>query len=141
MARLKQSLAWWCFVPGAMTPEALLRTAAEIGYAAVELVPPEYWQLVREHGLQIASIAGHASIAEGLNRREYHDRIEREILANLELATQWGIPNLICFSGTRAGLGDAQGAQISAEGLRRVAPVAEAAGVTLVLELLNSKID
>jgi hydroxypyruvate isomerase len=141
MARLKQSIAWWCFVPGAMTPEALLRTAAEIGYAAVELVPPEHWQLTREYGLRIASIAGHASIAEGLNRREHHDRIEREILANLELANQWGIPNLICFSGSRAGLGDAQGAEITAEGLRRVAPAAEAAGVTLVLELLNSKID
>jgi hydroxypyruvate isomerase len=51
------------------------------------------------------------------------------------------IPNLICFSGRRAGLGDAEGAEITAEGLRRVAPAAEAAGVTLVLELLNSKID
>jgi len=141
MARLKQSLAWWCFVPGAMTPEALLRTAAEIGYGAVELVPPEHWQLVREHGLRIASIAGHASIAEGLNRREHHERIEREILANLEHANQWTIPNLICFSGSRAGLSDAQGAEIAAEGLRRVAPAAEAAGVTLVLELLNSTID
>jgi hydroxypyruvate isomerase len=141
MTRLKQSIAWWCFVPRIMAPEALVRAAAEIGYDAVELVPPEYWQLAREHGLRIASIAGHASIAEGLNQREHHDRIEREILANLELASQWGIPNLLCFSGSRAGLGDAQGAEIAAEGLRRVAPAAEAAGVTLVMELLNSKID
>jgi len=141
MARLKQSISWWCFVPRAMAPEALIRAAVEIGYDAVELVPPEYWQLAKQHGLGIASMNGHASIGEGLNRREHHDRIEREILANLELASQWGIPNLICFSGSRAGLGDAQGAEIAAEGLRRVAPAAEAAGVTLVIELLNSKID
>jgi hydroxypyruvate isomerase len=141
VAQIKQSIAWWCFVPGALSPEALVRAAAEIGYAAVELVPPEHWQLAREHGLEIASYGGHASIVDGLNRRENHDRIEREILANLRLAEQWGIPNLICFSGSRAGLDDATGAEITAEGLRRVAPAAEAAGVTLVLELLNSKVD
>ena len=141
MASLKQSVAWWCFVPQLMAPEAFVRTCAEIGYAGVEIVPPEHWQLVREHGLELASIVGHASIAEGLNRRENHDRIEREILEKLELAKQWAIPNLICFSGNRAGLADAEGAEVTAEGLRRVAPAAEAAGVTLILELLNSKIN
>nr|MBA2678580.1 TIM barrel protein [Ktedonobacteraceae bacterium] len=60
---------------------------------------------------------------------------------NLELAARWGIPNLICFSGNRAGLDDERGAEITAEGLRRVAKAAEDANVTLVLELLNSKVD
>jgi hydroxypyruvate isomerase len=76
-----------------------------------------------------------------LNRRENHARIEREIRAKLELAQQWGVPNLICFSGNRAGIADDIGAQLTAEGLQRVAPYAEAAGVNLVLELLNSKVD
>ncbi len=141
MAQIKQSVSWWCFVPRLLAPEALVRAAAEFGYAAVELVSPEYWQLAKDHGLAIASINGHASIADGLNRRENHDRIEREILANLKLAEQWGVRNLICFSGNRAGLADPAGAEITAEGLRRVAGAAEAAGVTLVLELLNSKVD
>jgi hydroxypyruvate isomerase len=141
MEQIKQSIAWWCFVPRLLAPEALMRAAAEIGYAGVEIVPPEHWQLAREHGLEIASIVGHASIAEGLNRREHHERIEREIVANLKLAEQWAIPNLICFSGNRAGLADAEGAEVTAEGLRRLAPAAEAAGVTLILELLNSKIN
>src|SRR5574342_387464 len=98
MARIKQSVAWWCFVRGELTPERLVRAAAEIGYAAVDLVAPEHWQLVKDHGLTIAAIGGHASIAAGLNRREHHDRIEREILGNLKQAERWGIPNLICFS-------------------------------------------
>src|SRR5689334_21138841 len=105
-----------------------MHAAAEIGYHAVELVPPEYWQIAKDHGLAIASFGGHASIADGLNRRANHDRIEREILANLQLAEQWGIPILICFSGSRAGLADDAGAEITAEGLRRVAGAAEAAG-------------
>ncbi len=124
-----------------MTPEAFVRAAVEIGYPGLEQVPQEHWALVRDHGLTISTIAGHASIAEGLNRRENHARIERELLVNIELAGQWGIPNLICFSGNRAGLNDAEGAEACAEGLRWVARAAEDAGVTLILELLNSKID
>lgn len=137
----KQSIAWWCCVPRAMKPDALVQAAVEIGYPALELVPQEHFALVRDHGLTISAIAGHASIPEGLNRRENHARIERELVANIQLAAQWGIPNLICFSGNRAGMSDAEGAEICAEGLRRVARTAENAGVTLILELLNSKVD
>jgi hydroxypyruvate isomerase len=141
MTSIKQSIAWWCFATSDLTPAQLVRTAAEIGYAAFELVGPEHWALIRDHGLAIAAISGHQSIEMGLNRREQHDRIEREILANLELAREWSIANLIVFSGNRDGLDDAAGAEITAEGLRRVADAAEDAGVTLVLELLNSKVD
>jgi hydroxypyruvate isomerase len=141
MAGIKHSVAWWCFVRGEMTPEKLVRAAAEIGYTGVEIVPQQFWPLVREHGLTLSAIIAHQSIAEGLNRREHHDRIERELLANIKLAEQWGIPNLICFSGNRAGLDDASGAEATAEGLRRVAKAAEDIGVNLVLELLNSKVN
>jgi hydroxypyruvate isomerase len=96
---------------------------------------------VKDHGLAISSIAGHASIVEGLNRRANHDRIERELAEHIRLAERWGIPVLICFSGSRAGLSDEEGAEICAEGLRRVAGAAEQAGVTLAVELLNSKVD
>ena len=141
MTHIKLSVAWWSFVPAAMTPEQFVRTVAGIGYEAVELVEPEHWPLVKDHGLAIATIRGHQSIAEGLNRRSHHDRIEHEIRANLKLAEQWDIPNLICFSGNRNGLDDATGIEITADGLRRVAQVAEDAGVNLVLEVLNSKVD
>jgi len=140
MAAIKQSVSAWCF-ERTMSPRDLVRTLAEIGYAGVDLVGQEHWSLVKEHGLEIAAVNGHRSIEEGLNHRENHDRIEREILSNLELAARWDIPNLIVFSGNRGGLDDAAGAEITAEGLRRVAHAAEDAGVTLVMELLNSKVD
>ncbi|MBE3560244.1 MAG: TIM barrel protein [Ktedonobacteraceae bacterium] len=141
MKRIRQSLAWWCYLRDTMTPERLLRTAVEIGYEAVELVDEAYWPLVKQYGLRIASIGGHESLVKGLNRREHHERIEKEILAKLALAEKWEIPNLIVFSGSREGLDDRTGAEITAEGLRRVSAAAERAGVTLVLELLNSKVD
>ncbi|MGN6758478.1 MAG: hydroxypyruvate isomerase family protein [Thermomicrobiales bacterium] len=138
---MKQAVAWWCLTPRALTPEQLVLAAAEIGYAGIELAEPEYWPLIREHGLTIVSTRGHESLTDGLNRRENHDRIEREILANLKVAEQWDIPVLICFSGNRNGLADDQGAEITAEGLRRVALAAEDTGVTLAVELLNSKVN
>jgi hydroxypyruvate isomerase len=138
---MKQAVAWWCLTPRVLTPEQLVRAAAEIGYTGIELAEPEYWPLIHEHGLTIVSMRGHESLTNGLNRRENHDRIEREVLANLKVAEQWDIPVLICFSGNRNGLADDQGAKITAEGLRRVARAAEDAGVTLALELLNSKVN
>ena len=75
MGRIKHSAAWWCYVRGEMTPELFVRTAAEIGYDAVEIVDPLYWQLVKDHGLTIASVLGHKTLVDGLNKRENHARI------------------------------------------------------------------
>jgi hydroxypyruvate isomerase len=140
MSRLKQSVSWWCF-DGKLAPKALVRACADIGYAAMELVEEPNFALVKDHGLAIATARGHGSLTDGLNRRENHAKIEAEVRANLELAVKWGIPNLVVFSGNRAGLDDETGAAVTAEGLHKVAGYAESAGVTLVLELLNSKID
>jgi hydroxypyruvate isomerase len=141
MGHIKQSITWWSFALGDMTVERLVRVAADIGYGAIELVEQEYWPLIKDHGLEIASLRGQASIEVGFNRRAHHDHLEREVRASIALAAQWGIPNVIVFSGNRSGLDDRRGAEITAEGLRRVTRFAEDEGVMLVLELLNSKID
>ncbi len=139
MTAIKQSISWWCFPM--LKPETLVKTAVNLGYAAIELVDQEHWRLIKDHGLEIAAINGHRPIEDGLNRRENRDRIRRDIEENLELAVKWNIPNLICFSGNRHDQSDEVGAEITAENLRAVAGAAEDAGVTLILELLNSKVD
>jgi hydroxypyruvate isomerase len=141
MSIISQSVAWWCFVPEKLTPEQFVRAVAEAGFNAVELVPPEYWSLVKDHGLAISAIAAHLPLTIGLNRRDLHKRLEKEIRTSLANAQRLEIPSLICFSGIRNGLEDDAGAEITAEGFARVAPFAEAAGVDLALELLNSKVD
>src|SRR5437764_7641122 len=138
---MKQAFAWWSFATKDVRAEQLLRAAAAIGYSGVDLIGQDLWPLARDHGLTISAINGHQSIEVGINRREQHNRIAHELRANIKLASQWQIPNLICFSGNRRGLADEAGAEIAAEGLRQVAHMAEDAGVTLVLELLNSKVD
>lgn len=122
-------------------PVKLISGAAKMGYVAVDLIDEEWWPVARDHGLTIAAINGHASIDQGLNRRENAQRIEGELLAKIDKAAEWKIPNLICFSGNRDGLDDEAGLAICAETLARVAPCAAEAGVTLSMELLNSKID
>ncbi|MFQ6132919.1 MAG: hydroxypyruvate isomerase family protein [Armatimonadota bacterium] len=141
MTPIKQSLAWWCYARDDVTPEQLITEAAKIGYASIEMGPREHWDLIRENGMRIAIIGGHGTLSNGLNKRENHDRIEQEILANLEVAVEYDIPGLICFSGNREGLDDEKGAEITAEGLSRVAKAAEDKGVNLCLELLNSKVN
>jgi hydroxypyruvate isomerase len=138
---MKQSFSWWSFCRNGQDPDALVQAARRIGYAGVDLLPEEHWERVRASGLDIASISGHRSLTDGLNRQENHDRIEAEIKAALEKAIAWNIPNLVVFSGNRVGLGDEEGAANTAEGLLRVAGAAEAAGVTLILELLNSRVN
>ena len=142
MARIKQSATGWSFIQGDLTPEGFIRGAAEVGLAAVELVDQQYWPLVKEVGLNIATFAGHSSLTDGLNKRENHDRIEDELLANIELAAANDIPGLITFSGNRyEGLSDEEGIDIIAEGLSRVTKAAEEKGINLCLELLNSKVN
>ena len=46
-------------------------------------------------------------------------------------------PNVICFSGNREGLGDDEGLENCAKGLKQLMPAAEKAGVTICMELLN----
>ncbi len=121
--------------------EQFVRAVVDAGYPAIDLVPPDYWSLVLDHGLSISAIAGHQPLEIGLNRVDLHDRLEDEIRASIEHAKRLGTPNVICFSGNREGLDDAKGMEATAAGFTRVAPYAEEAGVTLVLELLNSKVD
>ncbi len=139
---LKQSFSWWCFAGKGVEDAALLRRAREIGYGAAELMPAALFGRAADSGLVIASHGAHESISQGLNDPREHDRIEREIQGSLALAVAHQIPQLIVFSGSRRdGLTDREGAENAARILSRVAQAAEQAGVTLILELLNSKVD
>jgi len=110
-----------------------------MGLAGVELVEPQFWPLIRDHGLQIVAITGHPLTPEGLNKRENLAVLERQIYERLELAVKWNIPFLLCFSGNRYGVDEETAAKITAENLSHVAQWFKGTDVTLLLELLNSK--
>jgi hydroxypyruvate isomerase len=148
MPRIKQSFCYGLYLKAPVKLEQLLKEAAKIGYAAVELwgrqqAPfDELCDLARGNGLVVASMCGHASLPDGLNRRENHARIENELVESIEVAAKKGIPGLICFSGNRYyGRSDEECVDIVAEGLSRVKKAAEEKKVNLNLELLNSKVN
>lgn len=141
MTPLKQSVCWWCYENSGLAPDALLQEIKTIGYDAVEIVPDALFPLVKQHGLNIATIQGHVPLEDGLNQRINSARLEKTIKERIALAVEWEIPTLIVFSGNRNGLDDEAGAEVTAGNLRLVSKTAEDAGITLVLELLNSKVD
>ena len=144
---IKQSICYPLFMPKEMALEELVKTAADIGYAAIELWgrPPDFEEIValaKANGLAVASISGHGSLPDGLNKRSNHDRIEAELRESIDIAAHHDIPGLICFSGNRQPhMSEIEAIEAVADGLRRVAPYAEEKGINLNLELLNSKVD
>ena len=147
MAAIKQSFCYNCYLRDGVTLEKLVREASAVGFSAVELWNrenspfQEILELADRHGLTVASMSGHQSLADGMNKRENHARIEDELLESIDVAAANGIPGLICFSGNREGLDDDEGAEIVAEGFNRVKRAAEEKAINLNLELLNSKVD
>lgn len=139
MSAFPQAFSWWAFANRGVAPADLLSAAAEIGYSGIDLIEEELWPLVKDAGMEIVAIKGHDTF--GLNRRENAAAIESEIRENLARAEKWKIRHLICFSGNREGQNDTEGAEICAETLHRLAPAAADAGVTLLLEMLNSTVN
>ena len=137
--RLKQSAARWCYAK--ISIDDLCRQAAEMGLSGIDLVEPEDWPTLRKYGLVPAMTAGKATIPNGFNRKENHERLEKELQERIKLAAEAKAPNVIAFSGNRRGLPDDEGKENCIIGLRRVTKIAEDAGVTICLELLNSKVN
>jgi hydroxypyruvate isomerase len=138
--RLKQCATTSCF--GKMDFEEMCRQAARLGLKGLDLIGPERWPLLKTYGLlsSMVGAAGH-SLTEGINRKENHARIEPAFRQMLDRAAAFGAPNLIALSGNRRGLGDEEGIENCALFLNRVKAQAEDKGVTICLELLNSKVD
>jgi hydroxypyruvate isomerase len=139
--RIKQSVCQWCF--GGMPLEELCKNAKEIGLQSVELLGPDQWATVQKHGLTCA-VGGTVKsnpIHSGFNRTEHHDAIIKDLEAVLPKCKAAGVPAQIVFSGNRNGMDDKQGLDNCAAGLKRITPLAEDLGVTLIMELLNSKVD
>ena len=97
--------------------------------------------MVKKHGLVCAVGMGINEISHGLNDTSNHPAMEKNFRRLLPLARQYGVPNLICFSGNRANISDEEAWENSALLLNKVKTQAEDEGVTILLELLNSKID
>jgi hydroxypyruvate isomerase len=141
--RLKQSFCRW---PYARTPlPEVCRRAKEIGFAGIDLLYPEEWPVAHDAGLMVSM--GYAShrekfIATGFNDPANHAMLIAELRTAIPLAANAGVPSVIAMFGNRvAGIDDSTAIANCAAGLSQVSPLAEKHGVTVCVELLNSKVD
>ena len=141
MAKIRQTVCYWCFNRDDLPFLKLCHEAKRIGYEGFEMVPEDHWPVLQHVGLKLVTTMGHGTISEGLNRAENHPRIQQELQAAIDKAAANGIGNLICFSGNRAGISEDDGLKNTIAGLKLVTGYAEQKNVTLLLELLNSRVD
>lgn len=139
-ARFTQSVCRW---PFARIPlREFFRGVADLGLTAVDLLSPDEWPVAREFGLTCSMGSGlGGTIVDGLNDPANHDAIVKGLTEGIPRAAEAGVPNVITFFGNRRGRPDGEAIANSVAALRRVAPVAERHGVTVCIELLNSKVD
>ncbi|HEX3741201.1 MAG TPA: TIM barrel protein [Terriglobales bacterium] len=138
--RIHQSVSRWCY--SKIPLDQLAEYSAKIGLRGVDLLEPDEYEVPRRYGLVCSmGYAGGGDIPKALNRIEYHAIIEEGFRNNIPRAAKAGVPNVITFSGNRAGMSDDEGARNTVIGLNRVKKIAEDHGVTICLELLNSKRD
>jgi hydroxypyruvate isomerase len=111
-----------------------------MGILGIDLVKPDEWPLLKEAGLICTCTPSH-SLTEGLNNPANHELCLQQIRASIEANAEAGFPNVVCFSGNRNGISEEEGAANCVAALKQVAGLAEEKGVTLVMELLNSKVN
>ncbi|HYP17582.1 MAG TPA: TIM barrel protein, partial [Opitutus sp.] len=146
---IQHSVCKWCYRD--IPLETFAAAAREIGLQSIELLDPADWPVVQRHGLTCAmanyptaktsdgtTVGG---IGKAWNRVEHHDALVSAYEKRIGEVADAGLTNLICFSGNREGLDDPQGLENCAVGLKRILPLAEKRGVTIVMELLNSKVN
>jgi hydroxypyruvate isomerase len=136
--RIRQSLCVWNFAP--LTAEDLAREAVALGLKSLELLGPEHFPMLARHGLTCA-IFGRHGFSKGFAHREEHAECTAACLQAIDEAAAFGAPNIITFSGFSRGIGREAGVRHMIEGLKGLAAHAEKRGVTVCLEMLNSRVD
>jgi hydroxypyruvate isomerase len=138
--KINHSVCRWCYSD--IPLEELCKAAKKIGIASIELVGPEEWPTLKKYGLTSALPWGAGKgIGEGFNNPLLHHELVASYEALIPKVAAAGLNQIICFSGNRNGLDDEQGIKNCAVGLKRLMPIAEKYKVTLVMELLNSKVN
>jgi hydroxypyruvate isomerase len=137
---INHSVCRWCF--NSLSIDELCKLAKEIGLQGIDLVGPKDWPILQKHGLQSTMCNGaEINLVDGWNNKMNHAVLIKNYREMIPKVAKAGYKNLICFSGNRNGLDDETGLNNCAEGLMQIISLAEEHHVTLVMELLNSKID
>jgi len=138
--RVKQSLVSWCYQKHFGGVEGLCKAAKDLGVVSVELIDPQHWPTLKAHGLACA-IAGSHGFVQGVNNPKYQAKCLDTIRKRIDECAAFGVPSVITFTGMREGIPDDVGMDNCVKAYKQVVGHAEQKGVTLCLEMLNSRVD
>lgn len=142
--RIKQSIVRWCFADHWDVPRTI-QVARRLGCGSIELIEPKYFPTLKEHGLTCAigtiDMGPEPPFVKGFNNPDHHDRVIRATRDAIDACAEAGFERVIAFTGMADGIPDDVGADHCVAGFKQVIPYAERKGVTLCLEMLNTRAD
>ncbi|HET8829230.1 MAG TPA: TIM barrel protein [Pelobium sp.] len=125
-----------------LSVEELCELCNEIGIKGIDLVGPADWPILKKHGIYSTMCNGaEINLVDGFAEPKFHQKLIENYTKMIPLVAEAGYKNLICFSGNRREMDNETGWKNCVEGLQKLMPLAEKHGVTLVMELLNSKVN
>jgi hydroxypyruvate isomerase len=138
---VNHSVCSWTY--GFLTLPELCELVKGLGINTIDLVAPKDFAILKEYKVNCSMCytAGKVSLTQGWNDPSNHTWLIKDYLEAIPIIAQAGYKNLICFSGNRNGMDNQTGLQNCVKGLRQILPVAEKYGITIQMELFNSKID
>ena len=136
--RIKQSVCGWCYE--SLSIEELASASAKLGLSGIDLVKPDDFPTLKQHGLVSTMTSSH-SLSNGLCDPAFHEKCIEELRGAIESTAAEGWQNVICFSGNRRGIDDKTGIANCVKALQQVIPLAEEMNVTVQMELLNSRVN
>ena len=121
--------------------EERCQVLSRLGFKGVDLPTPQQAPLLKQYGLTPALMTGTGTtFQDGLIRKELHGKFAEAFRAGIDMCVEVGCPNLIALPGERRGMSREAGADAAAEILSRVKGYAEQKGITLCMEITNSKV-
>lgn len=140
--RIKQSIVHWCFEPHFDTPR-MIQVARQLGCRSIEILPPKFYPLLKENGLECAigsiDLSPDKPFDKGFNNPRYRDRVLKATRDAIDACAEFGFKNVISFTGMREDIPDDVGAANCVEGFKQIVGYAEKKKVTLCLEMLNTR--
>lgn len=142
--RIKQSIVHWCFSKY-WDVEETAKLAAQMGVKSIELIAPSHFPTLKKYGLECAigsvDMSPDPPFARGFNNPKHWDRVMKATRDSIDSCAAAGYKRVICFTGMADGLSPEEGADNCVRGFKQVVGDAEKKGITLCLEMLNTRDD
>lgn len=137
---INHGVCHWSMRP--LSIEELCIGIKKIGINAIDLIGPNNWEILKKHDIHCSMCNGaEIGIPDGWNDPAFHSTLVKNYTEVIPLVAKNGYQNLIAFSGNRKGMDDETGMKNCEEGIKKVLSLAEKNGVTIQMELLNSRVD